>query len=154
MLCRKQDAAPRVNRETPHASGDAARKPELARRIQKENRAFTGAVALAARPQANPLRDGQILARRGSADRVLNVEGNGNRFDRLARGRRMTCNRNDSAGKDRACSTSDQGEADRSGWSYGQVVAEFVWRRRLTDFRQPMDCEFRRRIDAPRLALQ
>src|SRR5260370_32580462 len=113
MLCRKQDAAPRVNREAPHACGDAAREPEFARWVEKKKPPLAHAVALATRPQANPLRYGQILARCGSANRILNVEGNGNRFDRLSLGRSVTLNRNDSAGKNCARGTSDQGEADR-----------------------------------------
>ena len=99
MLCRKQDAAPRIDGETPHPAGDAAGESELARRIEKKKHAFADAVALAARPQANPLRDGQILTRSGAANRVLNVECDGNRLDRLAAGCRTTRNRSDGARK-------------------------------------------------------
>ena len=68
----------------PIAPGNAAGKAQLARGIKKKKHALADPVALAARPQANPLRDGQIFAGSGAANRVLNVEGNGDGFDRLA----------------------------------------------------------------------
>lgn len=52
------------------------------------------AIPLAPRPQAYPLRDGQVFAGERSANRILDVEGDGDRFYGLAVGRGTPRDRN------------------------------------------------------------
>src|SRR5271169_6636567 len=84
MFCRKQDAVLRIDRESPHSPGHTTGQSELARGVEKKKHLFADTVTLGARPQANPLRDGQILTGTGAADGALNVERDGNRLHRLA----------------------------------------------------------------------
>src|SRR5437660_3519938 len=136
MARRKQDAAPWVDGETPHPAGDATGESQLAQGIQKKKHAFTDAIALPARPQANPLRDGQILAGSGATNRVLDVKSDGDRFHRLPLGRGTARNGSDRAGENSARPASDDGEADRYWWRAwrrnGQAGRERVKSRRLS----------------------
>src|SRR5579863_4739408 len=102
--------ASRVDRETPQSAADTTGESELARRIEKKKHAFTHAVALPARPKANPLRDGQILARSGSANRIFNMEGDGHRFHTLAVGCRTTRDRAHRPRENGARGASEHGE--------------------------------------------
>src|SRR6266700_5365745 len=99
MVCRKQDAAPRIDVETPHPAGHATGKSQLAWGIKEKEHAFADAVALAARPQANPLRDGQVFSRNGPANCVVDMKGDGHGFDDLRAGGRTAPNGGDRAGK-------------------------------------------------------
>src|SRR5260221_100398 len=116
MARRKQDAAPWIDGETPHPAGDATGESQLAWGIENKKHAFTEAVALAVRPQANPLRDSQILAGSGSTNRVLDAKGDGDRFDGLAVSGETPRNGSDRAGENSARPASDDGEADRYWW--------------------------------------
>ena len=84
MLRGEQDASPGIDGEAAHRSGDATGQSQFAGRIEKEEHALADAIALAARPQANPLRDGQVLAGHCAADRSFHMERDGDGLDRLA----------------------------------------------------------------------
>src|SRR5580692_7134607 len=62
MLRGKMNHPPRIDDESPEASSNATGKPQLARRIQKEERAFAHTIALPSRPDSNPLRQNEIVA--------------------------------------------------------------------------------------------
>jgi len=117
MLCRKHDATPRVDREAAHPSANATGKPQLAWGIEKQQHTLPQAVALAARPQADPLGDGQVLTGDSSTDGLFYMEGDGYGFDRLAGVRRTSRDRGDGPGKDFSRGTSELGEAESAGRS-------------------------------------
>src|ERR1700722_9360389 len=136
MLCRKQDAAPDIDCEAAHLPAHAAGEAELTRGIEKKKHAFANAVTLAARPQANPLRNGQVPARSGSANRILDVESDNDGLQRLAMGRGTPRDSDYRPGKNCARGASDQGEANRSAWRCRRYVnPERGDRRRLNDAR-------------------
>src|SRR6266700_2839587 len=119
MVCRKQDAAPRIDVETPHPAGHATGKSQLAWGIKEKKHAFADAVTLAARPQANPLRDGQILSRDRSANRVVNVEGDGDGFHRLTRRGGTPLDSRDGPGKNSARRARNHRQPHGARWRYG-----------------------------------
>ena len=114
MLCREQDAAPGIDGQTPHPPGDAAGQAEFASGIQEKQNAFPHAVALAARPQANPLRNRQILAGSGATNGVFDMKGNGDSLYGLAAGRGVAGDGRDSAGKNGSGGAGERGQVDRS----------------------------------------
>src|ERR1700687_108745 len=112
MGWRKQDKAPCVDGETSHLPGDATGQSQLAGGIEKEKHAFADAISLAARPQANPLRDCEILARSGAANRVVDVERDGYSFNCLPVVRGTPRDSHYGARKDCAGSASNRGKAN------------------------------------------
>src|SRR5580698_1908043 len=52
----KMNHPPRIDDESPEASSNATGKPQLARRIQKEEQPLACAIALPSRPDSDPLR--------------------------------------------------------------------------------------------------
>ena len=69
-----QDSARRIDAELPQRSPDRTRKSKFARGIQEEKYMLPHRVTLAARPQAQPLQNGQASCREGSAERPLDVK--------------------------------------------------------------------------------
>src|ERR1700686_1216327 len=112
MGWRKQDKARCVDGEPSHLPGDATGQPELAGGIEKEKHAIADAIPLAARPQADPLRDREILARSGAANRVVAAERDGNRLCCLPVVRGTPRDRHYSPRKNCAGSASNWGKAN------------------------------------------
>src|SRR5579862_5217738 len=118
MLCRKHHTPPGIYVETPHASGDATGEAQFARWIKEEKHAFADAVALAARPQANPLRNGQVFAGDGATKRILDVEGDGDCLHCLGASGWMIRDRPYSAQENGAGSARNHRQSDCSRWPY------------------------------------
>ena len=102
MLCREQHSPPRVDRETAHLAADAAGKAELASRIQQKKHALAHSIPLAGRPEPDPLRDRDLLTSTGPADRLLDMEADGNDLDRLRAAGRVTLYAGDSSRENRS----------------------------------------------------
>src|SRR5579872_329987 len=106
MFSREQDAPPGINGETADLPAYATRKAQLASRVKEEQHALADLIALTRRPQANPLGDRNVLARRGATDRFFDVEHDRNRFKWLCAVAGVTFDLHDGSRKDyprRAC---------------------------------------------------
>src|SRR5579859_188444 len=99
MFAGKQDSPRRIHCEPPHRRGHTAGQPQLARRIKKQQHPLADAVPLPARPQPNPLRDGQLLAGRRAANRLLDMKRDRDRLDCLPARRRTPRHARDRPGK-------------------------------------------------------
>src|SRR5580765_1673383 len=153
MVCRKQNAPSRVHVETPHPPGHATGKSQLAWGIKKQKHMLADAVTLATRPQANPLGDGQVFARSDSANRVIDVEGYGHRFDNLCGCRRTTLDGCDRPGENGSSTASDYRQSRCARWSDGQAATE-VRHRGLLYVPTQGDFNVRCKVDAARLPAQ
>jgi hypothetical protein len=88
---------------------------------------FADAIALSTRPQADPLRDGQILTGSGAAYCIFDVESDCYRLH-LATAGWVTRYGYDRSGKNCACGASDDREADSAGRSYWQCrLRKVLW---------------------------
>jgi len=114
MSRRQQHSAPNVDAEAPHLSTNATGESQLASRIQEKENSLTHAIALTRRPQADPLRDGQVFARRDSPDGILDMKCNRDSLYRLSAGGRMVIDPRNGSGKDSPGRARNLGKAGRA----------------------------------------
>ena len=74
MLAGKQDFTRRVEAKLAQRSPDGTGKSKFARGIEEEKHMLAHRVALAVRPQAKPLQNGQASSRTGSAEGVFDAK--------------------------------------------------------------------------------
>ena len=110
LFPRQRDSPPCVHFKSPQRSAHATAEPQPAARIQEDRHAFANAITLPARPQPDPLRDRQILARRRAPDRALDVERDSDSFHRFPRCRWSPLNSRHSRREDHPRSTRHFGE--------------------------------------------
>src|SRR5438552_1200465 len=115
MLFTEHHVPQAVDEEPPHGPANATCKSQLARRIQEEQNAIAHLIALAAGPQANPLKDGEIASGAGPADAALHAESDGHNPRPLIAGNDHPRNRSDGSGKDDSRGTRNLRKPDGTG---------------------------------------
>ncbi len=143
MVDGKQDTAPRIYLESSHRSGDRTGQAKLAGRIQKQKNAFADSIALATRPQANPLRDGDIFSRSRAANRSIDMKLNFHGLHCRAAGRRPALHALHRAREDQSGSA---GNSRKTHWQPGRRTWSDGRRYRYVLRRELLTVEIKRRV--------